>query len=171
MTLIADLPPGRLLSQKDIKATQTANNQPILDKPVPKSKLIYNPSTKKFVYKLLRPLTPKPYKYKKTKSSAKCKDTNEANVKKIIDEIQNAPKSEPTRKLFSPKLSVSDRLSLTSKTSTLPKKVNEKVKKLVDEIAPCYEPEEIETFKKLLNTTKLPKLKITEKGKSIEKQS
>lgn len=60
---------------------------------------------------------------------------------------------------------------LTSKPPPLPKKVKEKVKKLIDEIAPYYEPEEIETFKKLLNTTKLPKIKITEKGKSIEKQS
>lgn len=131
MTLIPDLPPVRPLSEKEIKARQASNKQPILDKPVPKSKLIYNPSTKKFVYKLLRPLTPKPYKHIKPKSYVKRKETHEANVKKIIDEIQNAPKSEPTRKLFSPKLSVSDRLSLTSKTSTLPKKVNEKVKKLI----------------------------------------
>lgn len=151
-----------------------------LDKPLttnlywihfPPSKLVYNPSKKKFVDQFQRPLTPKLYTPIKPKSYGRRKDINEANVKKIIDEIQNAPKSEPTRKVFSPKLSVSDWMLLTSKPSPLPKKVNEKVKKLIDEIAPYYEPEEIETFKKLLNTTKLPKIKITEKGKSIEKQS
>lgn len=67
------------------------------------------------------------------------------------------------------KLFVFDWMLLIFKFLFLFKKVNEKVKKLIDEIVFYYEFEEIEIFKKLLNIIKLLKIKIIEKGKSIEK--
>ena len=55
---------------------------------------------------------------------------------------------------------------ITLPRNQLPKKVSEKVKKLIDEITPYYPPEAIRQFKKLLKF--IPKIEIIEKDKALK---
>ena len=56
------------------------------------------------------------------------------------------------------------------RTRPLPKSIDKKVKKLIDEITPYYRPEAIEAFNKILKDKKSLRVKITEKRNALKKK-
>ena len=57
------------------------------------------------------------------------------------------------------------------RSCTYPKPIDEKVKKLIDEITPYYKPEAIEEFNKILKDKKSLRVKITEKRQALKKRA
>ena len=57
------------------------------------------------------------------------------------------------------------------RTLPIPKPLDEKVKKLIDEITPYYKPDAIESFNKILKDKKSLRVMITKKRKSFKKSS
>ena len=122
----------------------------LLDGPVPNRKIKFLPSgknAKRFQSEFIK-LLPDPLKPTKYRPEVKSKPTPKPRVK-------------------------SKRPVPLPRSSLLPKRIDNKVKKLIDEISPYYKPQAIEAFNKILEDKKslsvIPSVKITKKKKSFKK--
>lgn len=119
----------------------------------------------------LRPLRKKDIKARQIANKQSILDTAVPN--KVVGKLPRALKPKPCTPKPKPKhrLPLFHRLLVTAKTpktQKIPKEIDIKVKKLIDEIAPYYKAEAIDTFKTLLSTPRVPKTDITEMRRALK---
>jgi len=90
-----------------------------------------------------------------------------ATIEKPLPEpLQPTPYVPPKPQRPTPKPRIKSRAPVALSRNRLPKKVREKVQRLIDEISPYYSPEAIEKFKKDLKF--LPEPEIRQKEKALK---
>ena len=88
---------------------------------------------------------------------------------KPLKPTKYVPPQTPPAQKPAPKPRILSKRPVPIPRTPLPRRVSEKVKKLIDEITPYYKPEAIREFQKILKDRKSLMNKITEKSKALKK--
>ena len=136
------------MDRKNKRLVNKSFNKTLLDEPVHDKKIKFSLRGNKLKSEIVK-LLPDPIKPTK------------ATPKPIPKPRKNPPKPIPKPRVKSKRPVPLPR--------TVPKPIDEKVKKLIDEITPYYKPEAIEAFNKILKDKKSLRVMITKKRKALRK--